>query len=187
VPAFALTEARRGKPAADAADAGAPPPGAGGGAAAPPPPPARAGAAAARRSTGGGGGGGAGSPAGAARPGGVGAGASAGAGGGAPPPPPAAAAPAARRAPAGGAGGISASRAAELAAQVDDLRLSVESLEKERDFYFAKLRDVEVLLQTTAPAGAEAKALADAVFAILYATDNAEFVPVDPATGQPIA
>lgn len=32
--------------------------------------------------------------------------------------------------------------------QVTDLKVSVELLEKERDFYFAKLRDVEVLCQT---------------------------------------
>lgn len=32
--------------------------------------------------------------------------------------------------------------------QVTDLKLSVDLLEKERDFYFAKLRDVEVLCQT---------------------------------------
>lgn len=32
--------------------------------------------------------------------------------------------------------------------QVTDLKLSMDTLEKERDFYFAKLRDVEILCQT---------------------------------------
>ena len=32
----------------------------------------------------------------------------------------------------------------DLTQELIDMRLSIEGLEKERDFYFAKLRDIEV-------------------------------------------
>lgn len=35
----------------------------------------------------------------------------------------------------------------ELTAEIDEMKISVGSLERERDFYFGKLRDVEVLVQ----------------------------------------
>ena len=31
--------------------------------------------------------------------------------------------------------------------QIADLKVSVDSMEKERDFYFSKLRDIEILCQ----------------------------------------
>lgn len=37
-----------------------------------------------------------------------------------------------------------------MSMQITELKLSVDSLEKERDFYFAKLRDIEILCQTPA-------------------------------------
>jgi len=87
------------------------------------------------------------------------------------------------RAPGSPSGGpaLEAARAkiADLSGQVADLHLSVESLEKERDFYFSKLRDVEVLLQSY---GGPDQATVAEVMKILYATDD-DFVAVDGGGG----
>ncbi|CAL0305040.1 unnamed protein product [Lupinus luteus] len=58
-----------------------------------------------------------------------------------------------------------------LSKQVTDLKLSVEILEKERDFYFAKLRDVEILCQA---AELENDPVSVAIKMILYAADANE-------------
>jgi hypothetical protein len=44
---------------------------------------------------------------------------------------------------------------ADLIAKVDDLEQAVIDIEKERDFYFSKLRNVEVMLQVHQEQGAE--------------------------------
>lgn len=53
----------------------------------------------------------------------------------------------------------------------------VEGLEKERDFYFGKLRDIEILLQSY---NGSDPALSKQVFDILYATEE-DFVIADDA------
>ncbi|XP_058772817.1 microtubule-associated protein RP/EB family member 1C [Vicia villosa] len=53
--------------------------------------------------------------------------------------------------------------------QITELKLSIDSLEKERDFYFAKLRDIEILGQTP---GVENSPVFEAILKILYATDD---------------
>ncbi|OVA15910.1 Calponin homology domain [Macleaya cordata] len=53
--------------------------------------------------------------------------------------------------------------------QITELKLSVDTLEKERDFYFAKLRDIEILCQ--APE-IENLPVVGAIHRILYATDD---------------
>jgi len=60
---------------------------------------------------------------------------------------------------------------AEMNQQVIQLKLTVDNLEKERDFYFAKLRDVEVLCQN-----GSSQLMGEEVLKILYATDGDEFV-----------
>jgi len=101
-------------------------------------------------------------------------------------PAPAASRPAAR--PMGGGGGGSAVRAQngggmsnEALAQIEDLntqvmemKLTIEGLEKERDFYFGKLRDVEVLCQENEGNDTE---LHSKVLNILYATEDGFAVP----------
>lgn len=56
----------------------------------------------------------------------------------------------------------------------------VDGLEKERDFYFGKLRDIEILLQAY---GGKDKDLVGQVFKILYATED-DFEPVEPNDGD---
>ncbi|XP_057791984.1 microtubule-associated protein RP/EB family member 1B-like isoform X2 [Salvia miltiorrhiza] len=58
-----------------------------------------------------------------------------------------------------------------LTKEITDLKVSVDLLEKERDFYFAKLRDVEVLCQTPE---LENLPMAVAIKKILYAADENE-------------
>ena len=50
-----------------------------------------------------------------------------------------------------------------------ELRLEMDGMEKERDFYFDKLRDIEILLQENEDAGNKTETT-DAIFKILYAT-----------------
>ena len=50
-----------------------------------------------------------------------------------------------------------------------ELRSEMEGLEKERDFYFEKLRDIEIVLQDMEDKG-EGSTLSASLFKILYAT-----------------
>lgn len=49
-----------------------------------------------------------------------------------------------------------------------DMRLTVTGLEKERDFYFGKLRDIEVLCQDE---GEQSLPIIQKILDILYATE----------------
>lgn len=80
----------------------------------------------------------------------------------------------AHRQPKGGIGGAGDSAVMrELTMQVEEQRLTIEGLEKERDFYFGKLRDIEVICQDK-PDNAITKDVLD----ILYATEEG-FAPPD--------
>ncbi|CRK95857.1 CLUMA_CG009304, isoform A [Clunio marinus] len=64
----------------------------------------------------------------------------------------------------------------ELSNQLMDMRLNLEGLEKERDFYFSKLRDIEILCQE-ADEG-DSSAIITKILDILYATEDG-FAPPD--------
>eukprot|EP00090_Calanus_glacialis_P030737 TRINITY_DN4988_c0_g1_i1.p1 TRINITY_DN4988_c0_g1~~TRINITY_DN4988_c0_g1_i1.p1 ORF type:complete len:302 (-),score=74.37 TRINITY_DN4988_c0_g1_i1:96-1001(-) len=72
---------------------------------------------------------------------------------------------------------------AEMAAQLEDLtaemlemRLSIEGMEKERDFYFGKLRDIEVVVQEFSDTD---DTFAAKILDVLYATEDGFAVPDD--------
>ncbi len=65
-----------------------------------------------------------------------------------------------------------------------ELRTEMEGLEKERDFYFEKLRDIEIVLQDLEDKG-EGTPLSAALFKILYATADG-FEPLANAAEEPI-
>merc|ERR1719458_632437 len=97
-------------------------------------------------------------------------------------------APAAGRVPAarptgGGGGGNTAALQAEieeLNKEVMQSKLTIEGLEKERDFYFGKLRDIEVLAQEheAEPNGPQFTAK------VLNATEDGFAVPEDEEGGE---
>lgn len=75
----------------------------------------------------------------------------------------------------GGGGGAAAAAASEkkvddLSAQVRDLNMTITGLEKERDFYFGKLRDIELLCQELGDEGTPP--VIEAILNILYATEE---------------
>ncbi|XP_017839429.1 microtubule-associated protein RP/EB family member 1 isoform X5 [Drosophila busckii] len=69
----------------------------------------------------------------------------------------------------------------ELSNQLMDMRLNLEGLEKERDFYFSKLRDIEILCQEADDG--EPTPLIQKILDILYATEPLQdgFAPPDDA------
>ncbi|KAJ2020262.1 microtubule integrity protein mal3 [Coemansia sp. S85] len=61
----------------------------------------------------------------------------------------------------------------ELQRQVVESKVLIETAEKERDFYFTKLREIEVFIQQADLAeGSEGEAVAKQIQAILYSTDD---------------
>jgi RP/EB family microtubule-associated protein len=83
---------------------------------------------------------------------------------------------------------------ADLTTKVTDLEQAVVDIEKERDFYFEKLRNVEVMLQVHQEQGVDGDPdqMVEKIFQILYATaedglvvnDEGDVVKVDELAGE---
>merc|ERR1719278_1144398 len=75
--------------------------------------------------------------------------------------------------------GASSAQIEELNATLVEKNLAIEGLEKERDFYFGKLRDIEVLAQEFETA--ENAEFSQKVLGVLYATEDGFAVPEEDA------
>lgn len=73
-----------------------------------------------------------------------------------------------------------AGKVEELNTQLLDLKLTVDGLEKERDFYFGKLRDIEVMCQEN---DNDQNAIIQKILDILYATEDG-FAPPEEVDGD---
>jgi RP/EB family microtubule-associated protein len=77
----------------------------------------------------------------------------------------------------------SAAMIIDLNKQIAELKVTVDGLEKERDFYFGKLRDIEILIQEQLEANAsleepqEDPGVLKDIQAILYNTEEGFEVP----------
>lgn len=69
----------------------------------------------------------------------------------------------------------------DLNSQVMEMKLTLEGMEKERDFYFGKLRDIELLCQDVTQ---EDNPIIQKILAKLYATEDG-FAAPDDAEGVP--
>lgn len=69
----------------------------------------------------------------------------------------------------------------DLTTQLQDSKLTIDALEKERDFYFGKLRDIEVLCQEHDSDGVP---VLQQIMDILYATEEGFAVPDEVVDGR---
>ncbi|BCS22482.1 microtubule-binding protein BIM1 [Aspergillus puulaauensis] len=81
------------------------------------------------------------------------------------------------------AGGASSAGVAALQAELTSTKDAIGGLEKERDFYFAKLRDIELLLQNAVEADPELEkdddSLVKHIQGILYSTEEGFEIPAE--------
>merc|ERR1711997_1279924 len=78
-------------------------------------------------------------------------------------------------------GGASSAQVEELNATLVEKNLAIEGLVKERDFYFGKLRDIEVLAQELESADIAGPEFSQKILGVLYATEDGFAVPEEDA------
>ena len=79
--------------------------------------------------------------------------------------------------PMGGGGAPAVAQIEELNGQILEKNLTIEALEKERNFYFEKLRDIEVLAQEYEVE--DVSGISQKVLEVLFATEEGFAVPED--------
>ncbi|XP_054154367.1 microtubule-associated protein RP/EB family member 1-like [Oppia nitens] len=72
----------------------------------------------------------------------------------------------------------------ELDTRMNEMKVTIDSLERERDFYYGKLRDIEVLCQNNE--NEEKNVITDKILEILYATEEGFAVPDESPDDQQI-
>ncbi|GAA5980106.1 hypothetical protein JCM21900_002050, partial [Sporobolomyces salmonicolor] len=92
----------------------------------------------------------------------------------------------ARTAPSARASGVDPAQLEALTSQMNEMKLSVEGLEKERDFYFNKLREIEIIIGARLESNDETisdleKDTLLSMQQILYSTEEGFEVPDDAA------
>ncbi|KRZ03442.1 Microtubule-associated protein RP/EB family member 3 [Trichinella zimbabwensis] len=83
-------------------------------------------------------------------------------------------------APSNGQANLTDQRVQDLTEQLKTLELEHANLEKERDFYYGKLRDIEIIAQSCADSGEGMNA--EAVLEVLYATEEGFASPAEGET-----
>merc|ERR1712080_300122 len=71
-------------------------------------------------------------------------------------------------------GGGAAKKDFQKDAEMIEMKLCLENLERERDFYFGKLRDIEVIITSS---GDEKAELSQKILDVLYATEDGFAIP----------
>ncbi|KAJ2553895.1 microtubule integrity protein mal3 [Coemansia sp. RSA 1933] len=76
--------------------------------------------------------------------------------------------------------GASAQQVQELSRQLADAKVLIDTAEKERDFYFSKLREIEVFIQQSEfEPGSEVETMAKSIQTVLYSTDDGAVDDID--------